>query len=184
MVRSEDVTFKTINAAIENVATGDKEQPMDIIEIRKPDGNVHAFPATDRNPESGQRYSEIYATKYQAFKNGDPDPDQVDRLEREIKERQDELNAMRETKPKDDRRVQENLGYGKQPDVKSEQAAAQTADPRATSTQENTGLQPEAPLGPRAAGASAPAADPPRNPRPDRNRDSPKTSRKASVKPR
>lgn len=183
MVRSEDVTFKTINAEIEDLKTGDDQRTMDIIEIRKPDGNVHAFPATDRNPESGQRYSEIYAGKYRAFKNGEPDPDQVDRLEREIKERQDELKALREVKPKDDRRVQENLGYGKTPDVKSNQAAAQTADPRATSTRENAGIVPEGPLGPRVAGGPATAA-PPSDTRADHNRDSPKTSRKANVKSR
>jgi hypothetical protein len=179
MVRPEDVTFKTISAEVQNVATGDTQQPMDIVEIKMPDGNISAFPATDRNPESGQRYSEIYATKYQAFKNGEPDPDRVAVLEREVRERQDELKAMREAKPRraqDDERVQENLGYGKTPDVKSERAAAATADPRATSTQ-RAELAPNAPLGPvpalqKAGGPKAGAQKPA-----VQKRDSPKKKR-------
>jgi hypothetical protein len=54
----------------------------------------------------------MYQAKYKAFKNGEPDPDRVEQLEREIAERQAELDAMRGSKAPDDERVRDNLGYG------------------------------------------------------------------------
>jgi hypothetical protein len=63
-----------------------------------------------KSPETGIRYRDMYPGKYQAFKNGEPDPARVAQLEQEIAERQAELDGMR--KAPDDERVQENLGYG------------------------------------------------------------------------
>jgi hypothetical protein len=122
-MRREDVTFKYVDAEIEDVTTGEDRRTMEAIEIKMPDGSVRAFPADAVNDESGRRYCDLFAAKYQAFKNGDPDPDRVSQLEREIEERQNELKALRE-KPAGDKRVQENLGYGKQPDPDSARAAA------------------------------------------------------------
>lgn len=109
-MHSSQVSFRSIVPDVQNVPV-DERKPMDIIEIKFPDGKVSAFPAEDVNPESGRKYCDIYSRKYQAFKNGEADPDRVKELEREIAERQAELDGMQ--KPKDDERVQENLGYGK-----------------------------------------------------------------------
>lgn len=112
MIGSQNVTFKTVDAQIENVHTGDDRKTMDVCEITYPDGKVVAFPVHDVSPEDGRKYSEIYSGKYQAFKNGEPDQDKVDSLNREIEAKQAELKAL-DTRPNDDRRVKENLGYGK-----------------------------------------------------------------------
>lgn len=112
MIAAQDVTFKTAPVPMENVHTGDKEVTMDIVELKYPDGKVVAFPATDVSTETGQRYCDMYKAKFDAFKNGDPDPDRVEQLEREIEERQAELRTFRGGKAKDDKRVQDNLGYG------------------------------------------------------------------------
>ncbi len=119
MIGSHNVTFKTIDAQIENVHTGEDRKTMDVCEITYPDGKVVAFPVNDVSPEDGRKYSEIYSGKYQAFKNGDPDPDTVDRLNREIAEKQAELKALQP----DDKRLKENLGYGKLGDDKNPQQA-------------------------------------------------------------
>jgi len=110
-MHSSQVSFRTIDADVTDVATGEKKQPMDIIEIRYPDGKVSAFPAESVSPETGRKYSEMYGNKYQAFKSGEPDTDRVKVLEREIAERQAELDGLG-NRPQGDKRVQENLGYG------------------------------------------------------------------------
>lgn len=124
-MRSEDVTFKTVSAEITDAATGEKRQEMDVIEIHYPDGKVVAFPVDEVSPETGIKYRDMFPAKYRAFKNGEPDPDRVEALEREITAKQAELKALNPTRAKDDERLQENLGYGKRPDVKSEKVAAQ-----------------------------------------------------------
>lgn len=112
-MRSSDVTFRRQEVPIETANPNDDNiQEMDIIEIKYPDGKVVAFPADMKSPETGIRYRDMYQGKYKAFKNGEPDPDRVALLEREIKERQDELAGMK--KAPDDKRVGENLGYGRQ----------------------------------------------------------------------
>lgn len=112
-MRSSDVTFRRQTVDIETRDPNDDDKrEMDIIEIKYPDGKVSAFPADHKSPETGVRYQDMFPAKYKAFKNGDPDPDRVDHLEREIEERQRELDAMR-TSAKDDKRVRDNLGYGK-----------------------------------------------------------------------
>lgn len=108
-MRSSDVTFKKAEVPIETRGTDDDVRTMDIIEIKYPDGKVVGFPADMKSPETGIRYRDMYQGKYKAFKNGEPDPDRVEQLEREIAERQAELDGMRGA---DDGRVQENLGYG------------------------------------------------------------------------
>lgn len=109
-MRSSDVTFRKQVVDIETRNPNDDDkQEMDIIEIKYPDGKVVAYPADMKSPETGIRYRDMFAGKYKAFKDGKPDPDRVEQLEREIKERQDELAAMRGP---DDGRVRENLGYG------------------------------------------------------------------------
>jgi hypothetical protein len=107
-MRSSDVTFKKSEVPIET-RDGKDTQEMDIIEIKYPDGKVVAFPADMKSPETGIRYRDMYPAKYKAFKDGKPDPDRVQQLEREIASRQAELDAMRGP---DDGRVRENLGYG------------------------------------------------------------------------
>jgi hypothetical protein len=109
-MRSSDVTFKKAEVPIDILGSDDNVKTMDIIEIKYPDGKVVAFPADMKSPETGIRYRDMYQGKYNAFKNGEGDPDRIDQLEREIAERQAELDGMR--KAPDDARVQENLGYG------------------------------------------------------------------------
>lgn len=111
MIGSNFVTFKTVDAQIENVHTGEDRVMMDVCEITYPDGKVIAFPANDVSPEEGRKYSEIYEEKYETFKRGEPDPDKVSQLQQDIEDKQNELKALG-TAGKDDRRVQENLGYG------------------------------------------------------------------------
>jgi hypothetical protein len=108
-----EVTFKKTEVPIET-RDGKDTREMDIVEISYPDGKVVAFPADMKSPETGIRYRDMYPGKYQAFKNGEPDPGRVAQLEQEIAERQAELDGMR--KAPDDERVQENLGYGEDPD--------------------------------------------------------------------
>lgn len=102
-MKSSDVTFR--NQVVDENAAPDQRKEMEIIEIRYPDGTVGAFPVTDIDSESGQRYCDLYGAKYTAFKNGDPDADHVARLEREIADRKAELDGLRKTKPKDDERA-------------------------------------------------------------------------------
>jgi hypothetical protein len=108
-MRSSDVTFKKAEVPIVTSGTDDNVRTMDIIEIKYPDGKVVGFPADMKSPETGIRYRDMYPAKYKAFVNGDPDPDRVEQLKREIAERQAELDGMRGP---DDGRVRENLGYG------------------------------------------------------------------------
>lgn len=108
-MKSSDVTFKTTTVPVET-PTGKDTREMDIVEITYPDGKVVAFPANMESPETGVKYRDMFSGKYKAFKNGEPDPDRVAQLEREIEERKTELAGLR--KGPDDRRVQENLGYG------------------------------------------------------------------------
>jgi hypothetical protein len=108
-MRASDVTFRNIVPELDNVPVEQRKE-IEIIEIKYPDGKVAAFPADAENPESGQKYSNLYARKYQAFKSGD-NSERVKELEREIAARQAELDGMK--KAPDDKRVQENLGYGK-----------------------------------------------------------------------
>ena len=109
-MRPSDVTFRKHVADIETPDPNDDDKvEMDIIEIKYPDGKVVAFPADHKSPETGIRYRDMFRRKYDAFKNGDPDPDRVSDLEREIAEKQAELDAL---KAPDDKRVKENLGYG------------------------------------------------------------------------
>jgi len=109
-MRPSDVTFRKHVADIETPDPNDDDKvEMDIIEIKYPDGKVVAFPADHKSPETGVRYRDMFRRKYDAFKNGEPDPDRVSDLEREIAEKQAELDAL---KAPDDKRVKENLGYG------------------------------------------------------------------------
>jgi len=109
-MRSSDVTFRKHIADIETPDPNDDDKVgMEIIEIKYPDGKVVAFPADHKSPETGVRYRDMFRAKYDAFKNGEPDPDRVADLEREIAEKQAELDAL---KAPDDKRVKENLGYG------------------------------------------------------------------------
>lgn len=112
-MRSSDVTFKQAEVPIETRGTDDSIRQMDIIEIKYPDGKVVAFPADMKSPETGIRYRDMYPAKYKAFKNGEPDPDRVEQLQREIAERQAELDGMGYKAP-DDERVRDNFGYGDQ----------------------------------------------------------------------
>jgi len=134
MIGSENVTFKTVDAQIENVHSGEDRKTMDVCEITYPDGKVVAYPADHVSPEDGRKYSEIYGGKYQAFKAGEPDADRVAQLEREIAEREAELKTL--TTPathwsaKDDKRVKENLGYGKVGDAANPQQARAGAETR------------------------------------------------------
>jgi hypothetical protein len=105
-----EVTFRKTDVPTEN---GDDKREMDIVEISYPDGKVSAFPADMKSPETGIRYRDMFQGKYNAFKNGEPDPNRVAQLESEIAERQAELDGMR--KAPDDKRVQENLGYDRDP---------------------------------------------------------------------
>ena len=98
MIGSANVTFRTVDA-------------MDVVEISYPDGKVAAFPVDEISPEDGRKYSEIYGAKYAAFKNGDPDSDRVAQLEREIAERQAELDASRKAP---DKKVDQPVALGKQ----------------------------------------------------------------------
>lgn len=41
---------------------------MEIIEIELLNGTVAAFPVTDKDPLTGQRYCDLYGAKYAAFK--------------------------------------------------------------------------------------------------------------------
>lgn len=111
MIHRSHVTFRTIDAAVQDLKTGEDRKTMDVVEINYPDGKVVAFPVDQVSPEEGRKYSEIYASKYESFKKGEPDADKVSSLEREIAEKQAELKALK-VSPKDDKRVQENLGYG------------------------------------------------------------------------
>lgn len=124
-----DVTFRSAVVEIEDLKTGAKERRMDIVEIKMPDGKVIAQPADAINDESGKRYCDLYADKYNAFKAGGPDRDRVDQLQREIKEREAELLEMH-GKSKDDERVQENLRYGKVGDAANPQQANAGAETR------------------------------------------------------
>lgn len=74
-----------------------KDGENSIIEMKLPNGDVAALPATDIDPASGQRWCDVYGDKYGAFTKG-VDPDRVAQLEGEIAARQAELDAM---KPKD-----------------------------------------------------------------------------------
>lgn len=107
-----EVTFRKTEVPIETMHDGTDHREMDIVEISYPDGKVVAFPADAKSPETGQRYRDMYPGQYQAFKNGEPDPNRVAQLEQEIAERQAELNGMRGAKAIDDERVTSNLGYG------------------------------------------------------------------------
>lgn len=107
-MKSSDVTFKTTEVPIET-RDGKNTREMDIVEIKYPDGKVVAFPADMESPETGVKYQDMFSGKYKAFKNGEPDPDRVSQLEKEIEERKAELSSLR--KGPDDNRVQENLGY-------------------------------------------------------------------------
>ncbi len=108
-MRASDVTFKKVEVPIETSDSDDDVRTMDIIEIKYPDGKVVGFPADMKSPETGIRYRDMFPAKYRAFENGEPDPDRVQQLEREIASRQEELANMRGP---DDGRVRENLGYG------------------------------------------------------------------------
>lgn len=116
-MRSSDVTFKTNEVPIE-ARDGKTTQEMDIIEIKYPDDKVVGFPAEMVSPETGIKYKDMFPAKYKAFKNGEADPDRVSALEKEIAEKQAELDGLRKVKKApDDERLQENLGYGdKAPD--------------------------------------------------------------------
>jgi hypothetical protein len=121
-----EVSFRKTEVPIETMRDGTETQEMDIIEIKYPDGKVIAFPADMKSPETGIRYRDMYPGKYQAFKNGEPDPGRVAQLEQEIAERQAELGALRGTKAPDDERVQDNLGYG---EIKPDENSHDTAKP-------------------------------------------------------
>jgi len=85
---------------------------IDAIEIKYSDARVVVLPATDVNAETGQRYCDLYADKFKAYKDGKGDPDRVAQLERDIEDKKKELAAV---KSGDDWRVQDNLGYGQKP---------------------------------------------------------------------
>jgi len=92
-MRSSDVSFR-------------KNGEMDIIEIKYPDGKVSAFPADAVSPESGQKYSNLYARKYQAFKSGD-NSERVEQLKSEIAARQAELDGMKKPVKSEEKPVAE-----------------------------------------------------------------------------
>lgn len=111
MIQSTDVVFRTIEVPIVTPDPNDDDKrTMDIVELSYPDGKVIAFPADDKSPETGERYRDMYPEKYEAFKNGEVDPDRAAQLMQEIADRQAELDGTK--KAPDDERVQENLGYG------------------------------------------------------------------------
>jgi hypothetical protein len=131
-MNSQNVTFRNAVVPMENLTPDDKQVEMEIVEITYPDGKVIAFPAKDISPETGRRYRDMFGTKYKAFKNGEPDPDRVAALKREIEEKQAELDGL-QASSKDDKRVQENLGYGKlrqNPPVTDHATAARDTDAR------------------------------------------------------
>jgi len=105
-MRSSDVSFRSIVPELDNVPV-EKRKEIEIVEIKYPDGKVAAFPAAAVNPESGRKYSDLYARKYQAFKSGD-NSERVEQLKSEIAQRQAELDGLK--KAPDDKRVQENIG--------------------------------------------------------------------------
>lgn len=107
-----NVSFRNAVVPMENLTPDDAQVEMEIIEISYPDGKVVAFPAKDISPEAGRRYRDIYQAEYQRFKSGEPDPQRILQLKSDIEAKQAELKTL-ETRPKDDKRVQENLGYGK-----------------------------------------------------------------------
>jgi hypothetical protein len=111
------VSFRKV-VVDESVPEKDRVE-MDAVEIRLSDANVVVLPATDVNPETGQRYCDLFADKYKAFQNGEVDPDRAAQLKSEIEDRQNELKG----RGKDDKRVQENLGYGKVGDHSNPQQA-------------------------------------------------------------
>jgi hypothetical protein len=111
MIQSTDVVFRTIEVPIVTPDPNDDDKrTMDIVELSYPDGKVIAFPADDKSPETGERYRDMYPEKYEAFKNGEVDPDRAAQLKQEIADRQAELDGTK--KAPDDERVQENMGYG------------------------------------------------------------------------
>ena len=97
MIHQRNVTFKTIEAPFQD-PRGEEVRKLDIVELRYPDGRVGAFPADEINPEDGKKWCDTYAEKYGAFKR-DPDGERKSSLEREIKERQSELEALSAAKP-------------------------------------------------------------------------------------
>jgi hypothetical protein len=99
-MRPEDVTFRLVDAEIQDVPAGTERRQTEVVEIRKPDGNVMALPATDVNPESGQRYCDLFGDKYAAFK-ADPGAERSAQLKAEIADREAELKALSD-KPKDE----------------------------------------------------------------------------------
>ncbi len=143
-MRSSDVTFRRQVVPIETAnPNDDDQQEMDIIEIKYPDGKVVAFPADHKSPETGIKYKDMYQGKYKAFKNGDPDPDRVAQLEREIKERQDELAGMKKKAP-DDKRLSENLGYSHSTEPKKIDQPAALGKPAAPVTPAKPAVDPKA----------------------------------------
>jgi hypothetical protein len=112
-----EVIFKKTEVPIET-RDGKDTREMDIVEISYPDGKVIGFPADAISPETGMRYRDMYQGKYDAFKNGEPDPSRVAQLQQEIADRQAELDGIGYKAP-DDERVQGNLGYG---EIKQDEA--------------------------------------------------------------
>lgn len=96
-MRSEDVTFKTVDAQIET-RDGDNVKTMDVCEITYPDGKIVAYPVDMESPESGKKYRDMFPDKYKAFKNGEGDADRVTQLQSEIKDRQAELDGLKHPK--------------------------------------------------------------------------------------
>ena len=107
---SSIVSFR--KAVVDDTVPEKDRKFIDAVEIRYSDARVVVLPATDVNAESGERYCDLYADKYKAFKDGKPDPDRVAQLEAEIDSKKKELAAV---KSGDDWRVQDNLGYREKP---------------------------------------------------------------------
>lgn len=91
---SMNVTFRNTAVEIEDLKTGNNQKQMETIEITFPDGRVGVYPADAVNEESGKKYCDLFEDKYKSFKGGKADPDQVQRLEREIEDRKTQLEAL------------------------------------------------------------------------------------------
>jgi hypothetical protein len=98
MIDESNVTFRTVEAPFQT-PQGEERRTVDIIELAYPGGTVGAFPVDEIDPETGKKWRDTYANKYGAFKR-DPDGERKSQLQREIAERQAELDAMK-AKPRE-----------------------------------------------------------------------------------
>jgi hypothetical protein len=115
MLQHQNVRFRkhVVNDAPPNV--GGVEPPdidgIEVCEIKLANGDVGVFPATDMLPDRGVTYAQMYAGRYQQFKNGEAQPmtdaERIDHLEGQVREK-DELLAKHGIKPDED---EKSAGY-------------------------------------------------------------------------